>query len=125
MGKIKYYTYRLDFSEDRSAISRFILLYGDLFHSWSEDNIKSMCTITHFDKPLPKLYGSKYRHYETTYDEIQEKRVRQGFAIYDNDIMEIHCTPEDFKKIRSEITFVEVSSTRRHGRKTYKYVGKD
>ncbi len=122
MGKVDYRTYSLDFSEDHGAMARFIMLYKDLFHSWCEDGIKQGCTITHFDRPLP-LRG-KYRHFEETYDEIQEKRMREGFWIQDYRL-DIHCKPEDFKKIISEIKFVTVSNTRKHGRKTYKYVGKD
>lgn len=121
MGRVEYRTYSIDFTEDIGAMGRFIMLYRDLFHSWAEDGIKFQCTITHFDKPLPNKNGSKYRHYEETYDEINDKRMREGFHI-NNGILTIHCKPEDFKRMLSEINYVTVSSTRKHSRKTYKYV---
>lgn len=122
MGKTIYYTYTFDFSlVEKGTMARFISLYKDLFHSWAEEGIKRGCTTTHFDKPLPKLYGQKYRHYETSYDAEQEKRMREGFWIQ-GDILEIHCAPEGFRSICEVIKTQKISNTRKHGRTTYRLV---
>ena len=119
MGKVEFKSYNLYF-EDKAIMYRFILLYRDMFHSWSEDYIKETCKIWDEDRDFHYVNGRpRYRQVPWHLDPFKEAMMREGYLIYGNEIY-VHMRPDDFKSI-NEI-FKKEKDTRRSNLSIYRYV---
>ena len=120
MGRTNFRSYNLYF-EDKAVMNRFILMYRDMFHSWSEDEIASKCKVYDDDRHFHFENGRpRYRIVPWHLEPNKEAMMREGYLIHDNEIY-VHMKPDDFREMIKG-NFKKEKDTRRSNLSIYRYV---
>lgn len=89
-------TKRMKF-KDSGTMNRFLLLYMDVFQPWSEDTIRCDAYVKDricYDKN-GKWTGTSRGHQDPNVVNMMKK----GYRIFDDNRVNIHLEPAEFKKI--------------------------